>query len=187
MNDPRLALFLMLGQTAQRAVYDQPAVVPTESLSLSTTYDLAALLPDEVRTATRAANVYKLFFVFEVFLRDFILSVLSENDKENWWAKVPKHVHDDVATLERTEETKAWMALGSRSKLDLTTYPQLLSIIDQCWDQGFDAMVRDKYLIQEARHIGHIRNALCHMADVPKEEVERVKQVMRDWFRLVAP
>jgi Swt1-like HEPN len=79
------------------------------------------------------------------------------------------------------------MALGSRPKLALTTYPQLLSIIEHRWDDDFKSLIRDKSLIQEARHIGHIRNALCHMTDVPQEEVERVKQVIRDWFRVVAP
>jgi hypothetical protein len=55
------------------------------------------------------------------------------------------------------------------------------------WNDVFKAIVRDKFLIQEGRSISHLRNTLCHMSGISDEEVERVKQVMRDWFRVVAP
>lgn len=186
-TDEKFALFLMLGQIAEKSVHGNPSTVPRESLPISRDYDLALVLPDEVRRAGRAAEVYKLFFVFENFLREFILSVLSETYKENWWDKVPTNVREDVEDLEKKDETKAWMALGSRARLSLTTYPQLLHIIDSCWKDGFESAIRDKSLVQEARHIAHIRNAICHMTDVPEEEVGRVQQVMRDWFRVISP
>ena len=28
---------------------------------------------------------------------------------------------------------------------------------------------------------------ICHMSIIPSEELERIKQTMRDWFRVVAP
>jgi len=31
------------------------------------------------------------------------------------------------------------------------------------------------------------RNTICHMSIIPSEELERIKQTMRDWFRVVAP
>jgi hypothetical protein len=58
---------------------------------------------------------------------------------------------------------------------------------NQNWNDVFKATVRDKFLIQEARGISHIRNTVCHMSDISVEESNRVKQVMRDWFRVVAP
>ena len=187
MSDTNLALFLMLGQTAEKKVRDAPDTVPADSMLISKTFDLALVLPKEVRNASRAAEVFKLFFVFENFLRDFVLSTLAEDDKENWWTKVPKDVRDEIEDLEQKEEIKAWMALASRDKLALSTLPQLLRIMDERWKQEFESLIRDKSLIQEARHISHIRNTVCHMTEVPDEERERVKQVMRDWFRVVAP
>jgi hypothetical protein len=156
---------------------------------LSTTEDLALVLPKEVRRAITASESYKLFFVFENFIRDFVLETLSELDKVNWWDRVPKDVQDEVQKLEETEQQKQWMALDSRSKLALTTLPQLLRIMDDTknWNDVFKAIVRDKFLIQEGRSISHLRNTLCHMSGISDEEVERVKQVMRDWFRVVAP
>jgi len=156
---------------------------------LSTTEDLALVLPKEVRRAITASESYKLFFVFENFIRDFVLETLSELDKVNWWDRVPKDVQDEVQKLEETEQQKQWMAPDSRSKLALTTLPQLLRIMDDTknWNDVFKAIVRDKFLIQEGRSISHLRNTLCHMSGISDEEVERVKQVMRDWFRVVAP
>jgi hypothetical protein len=179
----------MLGQSAQNAVKELPDTVPPESLLLSPKEDLALVLPNEVRRAVETAEVFKLFFVFENFLREFVLESLSEVDKANWWNRVPKDVQDEVERLEQTEEQKQWMALNSRSKLALTTLPQLLRIMDenQNWNDVFKATVRDKFLIQEARGISHIRNTVCHMSDISVEESNRVKQVMRDWFRVVAP
>lgn len=185
--DSRAALFVMLGQTAERTVGKIENVVPRESLLLSPSYDLAPLLPCHVRRASVAAETYRLFFVFENFLRDIVVEVLSKDTSQTWWDKVPKDVQDEVIKLEETEEIKSWMALGSRDKSALLTFPQLLRIIDYAWKDGFDDIVRDKGLIQEARLIGHLRNTICHMTDIPDEETDRVRQTIRDWFRVVAP
>jgi hypothetical protein len=189
LRDDHLSLFLMLGQTSQKAVSKLPDTVPAETLLLSSTEDLALVLPDEVRRAAKAAGVFKLFFVFENFLRDFVLESLSDFDKVNWWDRVPKDVQDEVQKLEETEYQKQWMALDSRSKLALIALPQLLRIMDDTknWTDVFKGVVRDKLLIQEGRSISHLRNTICHMSEISDEETDRVKQVMRDWFRVVSP
>lgn len=185
--DAKAALFLMLGQTAERTVSIIDELVPKERLLLSPQYDLAPLLPDKVRRATQAAETYRLFFVFENFLREFVVEILSKDPAQSWWDKVPKDVQDEVVKLEETDEIKSWMALGSRDRSALMTFPQLLRVIDHAWKEGFDDLIRDKSLIQGARLIGHLRNTICHMTEIPPEETDRVRQTMRDWFRVVAP
>jgi hypothetical protein len=83
---------------------------------LSTAYDLALIMPDRVKRAMQAAETYKLFFVFEGYLRDFVVEVLSKDPAASWWEKVPPDVQTEVAKLEETEEAKSWMGLGSRGK-----------------------------------------------------------------------
>lgn len=188
MNSSKLALFLLVGQSAERAVKREPLAAPKDSLPLSKEMDLALSLPAFVKAGTNASIVYKYLFVFENFLRDLVKETLSEAEPLEWWEKkVPQNVKDEVASSQETEETKSWMALGIRDKIFLTTYPQLLAIIDHCWKAHFESIVKDKSLVQEARHITHMRNAICHMTDIPDEEVNRIKQVLRDWFRVVAP
>lgn len=189
MKDDQLSLFLMLGQTSQKAVSKLPDTVPPQTLMLSSREDLAFVLPNEVRRAVLASETFKFFFVFENFMRDFVLETLSQLDPVSWWDRVPKDVQDEVQNLEETEYQKQWMALDSRSKLALTTLPQLLRIIDdnKNWNDAFRATVRDKFLIQEGRSISHLRNTICHMSEISDEETDRVKQVMRDWFRVVSP
>lgn len=187
-REERLALFLMRAQSADRAIQRQPDVVPPdETLPLSATYDLVTAVPDTVRRAVRAAEGYKLFFVFEAYLRDLVVDVLSKAEGANWWDKVPSDVQEDVARLEQTEEAKRWMALGSRDKSALMTYPQTLRVIDHCWTLAFEEVLRDKALIASARALTHSRNTLCHMTEISEEEMERVRQTMRDWFRMAAP
>ena len=159
--DARAALFVMLGQTAGRTIATIEQLVPEESLLLSPSNDSAPLLPDKVKRATLAAEAYRLFFVFENFLREFVVEVLSKESTQQWWDKVPKDVQDEVVKLEETEEVKGWMALGSRDKSALLTFPQLLRVIEHAWKGHFDDIVRDKGLIQEARLIGHLRNTIC--------------------------
>jgi hypothetical protein len=187
VNEQRLALFVLLGQAASREMRQAPDLVPPESLKVSATHDLAASMPDVVRDALDAAEVYKLFFAFETYLRELILGALTDDGKVDWWPKVPKDVQDEVTKMEETEETKSWMALGSRNKSLLLTYPQFLRIIDHCWKDHFEDLIRDKALVQQARLIGHLRNAICHMSIIPDEEKQRIRQTMRDWFRRVAP
>src|SRR5467141_1565407 len=101
----------MLGQSAQNVVSKLPDTVPPQHLMLSPTEDLALVLPDDVRRATRAAETYRLFFVFENYFRDLVLETLTEIDPTNWWDRVPKDVQDEVQKLEETEHQKQWMAL----------------------------------------------------------------------------
>lgn len=186
--DTTAALFLMLGLAADKTVTAAEDVVPRESLLLSSSYDLAALVPDKVRNATSASEAYRLFFVFESYLRELVVEVLTkEGETKTWWDFVPQDVKDEVGKLEAAEEIKSWMALGSRDKSALMTLPQLLKVIDHAWKEGFDEIVRDKGLIQEARLLVHLRNTICHMSIISGEETDRIKQTMRDWFRLVAP
>lgn len=187
MYDSRIALFLMLGQSAGKNISSLKETAPSESFAIDTSYDLATLMPGNVKDALHAAEAYKLFFVFEWYLRDMIVEVLSDNSGGTWWDKIPTNIQDEIRALEKMEEAKLWMAIGSRDKSALMTYPQLLSIIDHCWKSHFADVVRDKTLIQEARAISHLRNTLCHMTDISDEEIQRIKQTMKDWFRMVAP
>ncbi len=186
--DAATALFLALGQTADRAVEKIEDVVPKDSLLLSASYDLAEIVPNSVKSATKASEAYKLFFVFEDYLRQLITEVLTkEGEAKTWWDYLPPDVKDEVSRLEQAEEVKSWMALGSRDKSALMTLPQLLKVIEYTWKEGFDEIVRDKGLIQEARLMVHLRNTICHMSILSNEETDRIKQTMRDWFRIVAP
>lgn len=187
IDEQRLALFVMLGQSALRALEASPELVPPQSLRLSNAYDLAEIMPDVVRDSVEAAEAYRLFFVFEGYLREFVVDALSAKEQENWWGSAPKDVQDEVAKLEQNEEAKSWMALGSRDKSSLMTYPQLLRVIDYCWKSHFEDLLGDKALVQQARLIGHLRNTICHMSNISAEELERVRQTMRDWFRRIAP
>lgn len=185
--DSTAALFLLIGQSVERTVGKIEDLVPSESLLLSPSYDLAPLLPESVRKATSAAETYRLIFVFENFLRAFVVDVLSKDASCPWWDKVPKDVQDEVLKVEETDEIKSWMALGSRDRSALMTFPQLLRVIEHSWKDGFSELVRDKGLIQGARLIVHLRNTICHMTEIPLEETDRIRQTMRDWFRVVAP
>lgn len=187
LDDSRLALFLMLGQGADKVLSRRVDLVPSQPLLISDSFDLSEVVPDTVHSALQAAEAFKLFFVFERYLRDIIIDVLSQDPAVQWWEKLPTDVRSEVEALESAEDTKTWMALGTRDKSSLMTYPQLLRVIDACWKPHFIDVVRDKSLIQQARVLTHLRNAVAHMTPVPDEELSRIKQVMRDWFRMVAP
>lgn len=187
MYDSRIALFLMLGQSAEKTIASLKDTAPSESLHVDSAYDLATLMPENVKEALHAAEAYKLFFVFEWYLRELVVEVLTDDSGNTWWDKIPTNIQDEIKLLEKTEEAKTWMAIGSRDKSALMTYPQLLSVIDHCWKNHFIEVIRDKVLVQEARAISHLRNTICHMTDISDEEIQRIKQTMKDWFRMVAP
>lgn len=130
----------------------------------------------------------RIFYVFESYLRELIVEALSnEVDTGSWYEKIPPDVKSEMERLAETEDTKSWMSLGSRDKSALMTLPQLLRVIEVNWKDEFEELVRDKALIQEARLLVHLRNTICHMSTISDEELERIKQTMRDWFRVVAP
>ena len=187
IEEKQLAHFLMKGQVATKEIASSPSIAPPQALFVSQSYDLSVLLPDAVKEAFVAAEAYKLLFVFERYLRELVVETLSRDGSEDWWQAVPKDVQDEISKLEETEESKVWMALGSRDKSALMTYPQLLRVIEHCWKSHFEDLLRDRSLLHEARLISHLRNTVSHMSPVSPEETARIQQTMRDWFRMVAP
>jgi hypothetical protein len=189
VRDADLALFLLLGQFAQKEVLKVGEIAPTLNLPLSPLVNLSELLPEEVKEAIHTSEVFKLLYVFESYLRDFVLDSLTESQKEAWWTRIPGHVRLEIEGLEKKDERKVWMAHSSRSKLDLATLPQLIAIMEEKsnWEDVFSNVLRDKSLLSETKTICHTRNLVCHMHVVSDEEIERLKLVIRDWFRVVAP
>jgi hypothetical protein len=81
------------------------------------------------------------------------------------------------------------MPSKSRSALDsalLVPQPGAPRYNRALLEKSFSRSVHDKALIQEARHISHLRNATCHMSNVSPDELPGVRPVMRDWFRVVS-
>jgi hypothetical protein len=188
VNPERAALFLLQGRAATKAIKEQPNVVAQHPLLISPTFDVNTVLPALSKQADQTSEVYRLFFVFENYLRDLVADVMREKFGEKWWDHVPANVKTDADKLRETEEMKAWMAAEARSNAALLTYPQLLSVINDMWkDADFESALRDKMLIQEARTISHTRNTVCHMSTVTDEEADRVRQIIRDWFRAYQP
>ncbi len=89
IDDGRLALFVLLGQTATQAIQSAPETAHAEPLHISDTFDLAAAIPEAVKKANVAALSYKLFFVFENYLRQFVVQVLASDESTTWWEKIP--------------------------------------------------------------------------------------------------
>ncbi len=77
-TDARAALFLMLGQAAERTVSSIKDIVPQESLLLSPSYDLAASVPEKVKLATDAAETYRLFLYLKISFAN------------SWWMYCPR-------------------------------------------------------------------------------------------------
>ena len=91
-----------------------------------------------------------------------VVAVLSNEDgSKTWWDLAPIDVKDEVTKLEaagRSEELDG--ARFSRQVSPYETLPQLLKVIDFAWKEGFDDLIRDKALIQQARVLAHLRNTL---------------------------
>lgn len=188
MKPETAALFLLQGRAATKAIREQPNVVAQHPLLLSPTFDVNSILPALAKQADQTSEVYRLFFVFENYLRDLVTTIMRDKFGEDWWNHVPPNVKGDAEKLRETEEMKAWMAAAARSNAALLTYQQLLSVISDLWkDADFESALRDKMLIHGARTISHTRNTVCHMSPVTDEEADRVRQIMRDWFRAYEP
>lgn len=190
IRQSNLALFTLLGQSAQKAVALVEQIKPSVSIEIGGNYDLSLQLPEVAKRAITASEVYQLFFIFEEYLRDLVQDILSDGQKKEeteWWALVRADIQTEVRKLEETEEIKKWMSLNTRGKIFLLTLPQLLTIVEENWKSHFEDLVRDRTLVQQARLLVHLRNTICHMSGISLEESNRIKQVMRDWFRAVAP
>lgn len=137
--------------------------------------------------ADRMTEFYKIFYILENEIRDFVTSILDNNNETDWWSDcVPEDVQK-YALNNQKKESREGLPPRSRRLIDYTTFGHLGEIIKMNWDDfaGVFPNASIERMEKVMARLNLSRGPIAHSGLLPEGEVVRLKLAVRDWFALM--
>ena len=143
---------------------------------------------DKTRTdAARMSHHYKLFYMLENEIRDFVSSILEDAFQNDWWEKqVPPPVKAN-ATKNRNREIAEGVTVRSDREIDYINFGELGEVIKTNWDVfgGIFSNSSVSAVEKVMARLNMLRNYIAHCSSFGDDEILRLRLTIRDWFRLM--
>lgn len=145
--------------------------------------------PQSVRAeAERMARNYSVFYCLEKYIREMIVSRLSDPEEygPDWWTEsVPESVRKNEEKNQK-KEVKAAVTPRSTDLIDYTNFGELGEIIKSNWNI-FGDMLSDIQAVERVlANLNTLRAPIAHCTVLAEDEELRLHLSLRDWFRQMA-
>lgn len=136
------------------------------------------------RQAGRMAEYYRIFYMLENFIRDFVNTVMTEAVGEDWWdTEVPDNIKD-AARRSRERELHSGVTPRSDENIQYITFGELMGIMSANWSHFAGIFPSPKGLENVMGRLNTLRGPIMHCGELAEDEVLRLKLSVRDWFNL---
>jgi hypothetical protein len=140
-----------------------------------------------VRDADRMSQFYKIFYILENEIRNFIEDALNDAEGASWWeTSVPQAVRENA---KKNQDREASEGLPPRSQrlIEYTTFGELGEIIKENWDvfSGIFSNASKNRVLRVIARLNVARGPIAHCNFLPEEESIRLKLAVRDWYKLM--
>jgi hypothetical protein len=183
--------FVLRGLFARNAVDELRARgllrAPVSSSEELREHDLYAPVPEAIRTNSMAMQrAYRMLFVFENLLRDFIAQALSELDGENWFdARATAAMKGRVQDRKDKEQRNQWHIGRNEHPIYYLDFGDLGLLIINHWTVFKDFFENQAWVQSRIQEAERTRNVIAHTNVLASEEGERLEMYLRDWMRQV--
>ena len=161
---------------------------PLEIGSFELIRNYVAQFSDSNRTsATKMAEHYRLFYMLENEIRDFVASLLDDAHGQDWWVKVVPPTIQQNADKNKQREISEGVTIRSDRSIDYTNFGELGEIIKSNWDVFGGIFSRSSKVAVEKvmSRLNMLRNSIAHCSVLDEDEILRLRLTIRDWFRLM--
>lgn len=136
--------------------------------------------------AAKMSAVYDAFFCLENSVRELIVDRLAERHGADWWDScVPKKIKDSVAALKKREAKDKYHTPRSSIEIGYTTFGDLGNIFISNWDDFSDLFPSQAWINSRFEDLEKSRNIIMHSGVLPKNEIDRLESITRDWINQV--
>jgi hypothetical protein len=149
--------------------------------------DLYAAVSATVRGASiQMQRYYRLLFVFENLVRDFVLDRFQEVDGATWFdkratASMKKKYEDRKAA----EAKNQWHVGRNTHAVYYLDFGDLGLLIINHWADFKDLLPNQAWLQSRIHEAERTRNVIAHTNTLAPEEGDRLEMYLRDWVRQV--
>lgn len=139
----------------------------------------------EVRkNAVKMAEYYKIFYMLENFIRDFISEVMEAESGPEWWGTAVPEAVRDTAKKARDRELSMGVTPRSATMIEYITFGELGEII-KANSKIFGGIFPNLRGLESVMgRLNTVRGPIMHCGSLADDEVLRLKLSIRDWFKL---
>lgn len=150
-------------------------------------HDLFAPVPEAIRGGSaQMQRWYRILFVFENLVRDFIITRFVELDGEGWFDKrASAGMKKKVEDRQKDEEKNQWHIGRNKQPIYYLDFGDLGLLITNHWNVFKDFFDNQAWLISRIQDAERTRNVIAHTNLLSSEEGERLEMYLRDFLRQI--
>jgi hypothetical protein len=193
MSTDRVKGFVFRGMLASNAITQLRALgdlrTPAHTAQERQDDDMLVSVPAAVRgAALEMQRAYRLLYVFENLVRNFIDQRFTEVDKRpDWWdARASADMKRKLTDRKAEEQKNAWHAGRNPAPLFYLDFGDLALLIMNHWSVFKDFFPNQAWISSRIQETERSRNVIAHTNQLPEVEAARLEQYLRDWIAQVA-
>ncbi len=186
-----LSDFMFRGLLAKHAIRDMQAAgrlrEPIGDAQELGDIDLMAPVSEAVRSGSLyMQRCYRLLFVLENVVREFVGEVFVEKDGELWFDKrASLQMKKKVEDRKSAEVKNQWHTGRNAHPIYYLDFGDLALLFQSHWVEFKDLLPTQSWAVSRLQDAERSRNVIAHTNVLSDEEVVRLEMHVRDWIRQV--
>ncbi len=187
----RINDFVFTGILASHCVRDLQAKgllrTPAVSADERREQDLFAPVPETIRGGSiQMQRWYRLLFVFENLVRDFIITRFKELDGESWFdTRATSSMKKKVDDRKKDETKNQWHVGRNKQPIYYLDFGDLGLLITNHWTVFKDFFDNQTWIISRIQDAERTRNVIAHTNLLSSEEGNRLEMYLRDVLKQI--
>ena len=160
---------------------------PDRSVSDNKDHDLFVTASEKIRFGSiQMQRYYRMLYVFENLVREFISNTFSDVDGEKWFETRANAAMKKKLTSRKADEKKnQWHTGRNEHPLFYMDFGDLALLIINHWDVFTDFFPDQAWVTSRIKDTERTRNVIAHTNELPAEEGVRLEMHLRDWIKQV--
>lgn len=186
-----LGAFTFRGMCGTRAILDLKAEGILRdghaTFDAARDHDLFVPIPEHIRSASlQMQRSFRLLFVLENFIRDFVATRFEEIDGDTWFEqRASTPMKQKVGDRKQKEENNAWHTGRNEAPIYYLDFGDLALLITNHWSVFKDLLPDQHFVQSRMQEAERSRNVIAHTNILAPEEIARLEMYLRDWIRQI--
>lgn len=141
-------------------------------------------MPELIRNSSvQMQRYFRMLFVFENLIRDFVSARFTEADGEDWFDKrATADMKRKVEARKQSEERNHWNIGRNDHPVYYIDFGDLGLLIINHWDLFKDFFPNQAWVTSRVQEGERTRNVIAHTNVLAAEEGARLEMYLRDWL-----
>lgn len=150
-------------------------------------HDLFVTASETIRHGSSSMQrYYRMLYVFENLVREFIMNTLQEVDGEDWFDKrASKAMKTKLENRKASEKKNQWHTGRNEHPLYYMDFGDLGLLITNHWDVFGDFFPDQAWIASRVSDSERNRNVIAHTNELPAEEGNRLQMHLQDWIKQI--